>query len=474
MKKVIGIVIAAIIILPVLTCAIGYAYLSYRYQDNFMPGLSINNVYAADMTIEQVNTKLKEDFIVPDVTITDKDGKFYTFSMSEAGYDENYTDDLKQIKSQQTVMKLVSRVTDSDAEADTRELTAKITYDEGKLIDYLDELDFIKDNTAMAGKKIEIKKDRAQGYYLVDETVDMLNHEKARNAIVRNIADGNYEIDLVKEGCYDQPTNYTPSQDYALKMWNKLKPYMNSEITYVFSDSKYVLNGAKIADWIKVKDNGQFELDEFDNLVIDEEAVTEFVKEFCDKYSTVNKPRTFKSHTGDMVTIEKGTYGSKIDYKPELEYLLNQLPRGTQTMREPEYVQKPFSGLTGLNDIGNTYIEVDMSEQHLYYYVKGTLKLDSDVVTGCTGLGRGTPERVCYVYFKQRNRTLHGEDYDTFVNYWMAVYNNIGIHDANWRGKFGGTIYKSAGSHGCVNTPIAKVKELYDMVEVGTPVLLHY
>jgi lipoprotein-anchoring transpeptidase ErfK/SrfK len=95
-------------------------------------------------------------------------------------------------------------------------------------------------------------------------------------------------------------------------------------------------------------------------------------------------------------------------------------------------------------------------------------------VTGNTSLGRGTPQKVCYVYYKQRNRVLRGEDYETPVSYWMAVYGNIGIHDASWRSKFGGSIYKSSGSHGCINTPTNIVSQMYDMVEVGTPVIIFY
>ena len=67
-----------------------------------------------------------------------------------------------------------------------------------------------------------------------------------------------------------------------------------------------------------------------------------------------------------------------------------------------------------------------------------------------------------------------GEDYRTPVSYWMAVYGNIGIHDATWRGKFGGSIYKTNGSHGCINTPMKAVSQLYEMVEEGTPVIMFY
>ena len=97
--------------------------------------------------------------------------------------------------------------------------------------------------------------------------------------------------------------------------------------------------------------------------------------------------------------------------------------------------------------------------------------LETEVVTG---KGRFTPECVCYVYLKETDRVLRGESYASFVNYWMPVYGNIGIHDANWRSEFGGEIYLSDGSHGCINVPPEIMGKLYELVEVNTPVIMYY
>ena len=73
----------------------------------------------------------------------------------------------------------------------------------------------------------------------------------------------------------------------------------------------------------------------------------------------------------------------------------------------------------------------------------------------------------------EEGRTLRGENYATFVNYWMAFYNHYGLHDATWRREFGGDIYLTDGSHGCVNLPKDKAGELFELVEVGTPVIVY-
>ena len=74
---------------------------------------------------------------------------------------------------------------------------------------------------------------------------------------------------------------------------------------------------------------------------------------------------------------------------------------------------------------------------------------------------------------KQKNRVLRGPGYASPVKYWMPVKGGIGIHDARWRKEFGGDIYLTDGSHGCINMPPSKAKELYNMLSIGDRVVLH-
>ena len=48
-----------------------------------------------------------------------------------------------------------------------------------------------------------------------------------------------------------------------------------------------------------------------------------------------------------------------------------------------------------------------------------------------------------------------------------------GLHDAPWRGGFGGNIYFTGGSHGCLNLPPAIATKLFDNVQHGTPVVVY-
>ena len=101
--------------------------------------------------------------------------------------------------------------------------------------------------------------------------------------------------------------------------------------------------------------------------------------------------------------------------------------------------------------------------------------MESDCVTGTPNRARETHKGVFQINYKQRNRVLRGSQrlYASFVNYWMPFDAGIGLHDATWRGQFGGTIYKSSGSHGCVNLPLSFAKKLYKRVYAGETVYVH-
>ena len=68
---------------------------------------------------------------------------------------------------------------------------------------------------------------------------------------------------------------------------------------------------------------------------------------------------------------------------------------------------------------------------------------------------------------------LVGPNYRSHVNYWMPIVGHIGIHDADWRNEFGGEIYKTSGSHGCINVPPENMPELFAAVQTGTKVIVH-
>lgn len=121
--------------------------------------------------------------------------------------------------------------------------------------------------------------------------------------------------------------------------------------------------------------------------------------------------------------------------------------------------------------ITSTYIDVDIASQTLTYIENGEIKLSTPVVTG--GPKNSTPKGVFAINYVKPGKYLNGPTWHVWVDRWMRFSGNCGLHDATWRSSFGGDIYKTNGSHGCVNLPHEVAIQLYDLVGVGTPVIVH-
>ena len=140
-------------------------------------------------------------------------------------------------------------------------------------------------------------------------------------------------------------------------------------------------------------------------------------------------------------------------------------------MRQPAYA---YSGLCrDTNDIGNTYVEIDLTNQRMVFYKDGQLLVDTPVVTGCVRKGHSTPTG-CFALDAMRSPAfLKGPGYASPVTYWMPFSGGVGIHDASWRSQYGGQIYITNGSHGCVNTPKDKAAIIYNNISVGVPIVVY-
>ena len=124
---------------------------------------------------------------------------------------------------------------------------------------------------------------------------------------------------------------------------------------------------------------------------------------------------------------------------------------------------------------GLTYIDISIEKQRVILFENGRKVMERACVTGTPNRERATHYGSFRINYKQRNGILRGSQklYEAFVSYWMPFDGGIGLHDATWRGSFGGNIYKSNGSHGCINLPPAFAKQLYERVTVGMPVYVH-
>ena len=263
----------------------------------------------------------------------------------------------------------------------------------------------------------------------------------------------------------------TVSPAEAMVIGQKLASVNNMSITYQMPNNQTeVLDGLTIASWV----NGSQGL----TVSVDAAKVADYVQGLRNKYDTPAGTQTWQSADGTTKSI-KTNYGWHIDQTKETEALIANIQSLQSVTREPVYSSR--AAQTAMPQWGKTFVEIDISSQHVYFYQDGNCVWDSKCVTGtATDPDRATPTGVFALKYKQRDRVLRGRinpqtgkpSYESPVAYWMPFNGNIGLHDANWRSSFGGNIYLKSGSHGCINLPLKNAKTLYELITPGTVIVV--
>lgn len=244
-----------------------------------------------------------------------------------------------------------------------------------------------------------------------------------------------------------------------------LNEYKDVSITYAFGDMTEVIDNAKIMSWLEVSSS---------KVIVDEGKVQEYVAELASKYDTVNKKREFQTHDRETIQLDTNEYGYQIDKEKEVQQILADIQGKAAVQREPVYSVEG-NGRNGMDDLQGNYIEVSLEKQHLWLYKNGNLITDTDIVSGLPTEDRATYTGAWSIAYKASPYTLSSEvyGYSTEVKYWMPFVCGQGLHDADWQTEFGGDVYKTKGSHGCINLPPNQAEIIYNTIEKGYPVICY-
>lgn len=445
-----------IVCIVFLLCLIGfYGYKSFTYSDQFLPNTKANGVAIGGKTVTAANKSLQEKFAEENFKIVDNGQDWDTVSKKSVGVSIDYLKSLKTALNKQNnwawlwaSMQSPKELKIENQTLDDEKLQAYLTTLKGKL----EQLN----SGRTATKNATITKGDAGFIINPEVNGNSLDIDQIMTQVDKDIRSGKGSLEL--ENFLQKPTITAKSPELQTKLteMNKL-----TEQSYV-----YQINGQEVAipketimSWL-----------EFDgeNVSVNKDGVTQYLTELGTKYNTSTNPTSFNSTKRGTVSVPAGTYGWSIQTGEETEALANDILAGKGLNRAPA-----AKGATQADHalIGNTYIEVDLVNQHMWYYNNGALVLETDVVTGKPATP--TPPGVFYVWNKESPSILKGEDYKTPVEYWMPIdWTGVGIHDSPWQPAYGGERYKTAGSHGCVNTPPSVVAQLYKSASVGTPVLV--
>nr|WP_307759882.1 L,D-transpeptidase family protein [uncultured Peptostreptococcus sp.] len=248
----------------------------------------------------------------------------------------------------------------------------------------------------------------------------------------------------------------------------EMKKYTGMKVVYDFGYEKYTLDGKEISKMFDVDSENDYKVK------FNKEKVRDFVRSLSRKYSTYGDTRVIPSaSTGGNLKVSGGVYGWLIDRDGETDELVKIIQNGKDVEnRKPLYKQTAMS--RDKNDLGNEFIEIDLSKQYMWFVRDGKAIVETPIVSGNPNQGDATPPGIYPITYKTRNAVLRGPGYASPVSYWIPFNGNIGIHDASWQPIYGGNRYLYAGSHGCINTPYSKVAEIYKLSKEGMPVVVHY
>lgn len=454
-------VIAACVLAAVILAGGGiYAGMAQKYKRVFFPNTKINGLNASGRTVAEVKEMISGGIDNYVLTIVEREGKEEQITGEEIGLQSKFDGTLEQLVTTQNPYAWLSYQL-NPAEYT---ISTMIEYDEEALTQAAQGLECMDPALAKEPENASVSEYiPGQGYSIIPETEGTVVLEDVmKSSLADSIINLKDTLSLEEAGAYKEPE--IKQDDASLKeRLDAMNRFVSTTVTYKFGDHTEVLNGDRTHEWLTVDDAG--------NITADAAQAAGYVAELAATYNTSNKAKNFKTSYGQTIQVKGGTYGWKINQPEEVTELVNLLQSGQSQEREPVYSQKAAS--RGENDYGDTYVEINLTAQHLYFYKNGSLVVDSDFVSGNLSKGWGTPAGTYPLNYKQRDAILKGENYRTPVDYWMPFNGGIGMHDATWRGTFGGTIYKTGGSHGCINLPHSVAKKIYENISAGIPVICY-
>lgn len=466
--KVTGMVAAMMVVAA--GCA--YAGVSYYYSDKFFEGTTINGIDCSGKTAYEVEQEIAGKVQNYSIQVTARNQEPQTIDGSLINYrylsDGEVLNLLKQQKPYEWIRGFFEQRSYTTSE--------NITFDKTMLETQVKSLNCAQAENQVAPENAYVAFNDTQ-FEIVPETEGSeLLVKQAYKVLDEAISVSQTTVDFTSTPDVYAKADVTSDSAELQATVEAYNNFAKASITYTFGDKSVTLDGTTIKEWLQFDEKGQ--------LVPDDASFQQHIKDYVAQLAydndTVGTEREFYTTSGRTVYVYGSAYGWQIDQSAEVEQLKKDIQSGTQTVREPVYSMTANSH--GYNDLGSTYIEVDLSNQHMYYYQDGAIIFDSDIVSGNMSYSdRQTPSGIYTLYYKKSPDVLRGKqlpdgsyEYETEVTYWMPFNGGIGFHDADWQPYFGGDRYLTGGSHGCINMPPERAAVLYDIIQYNVPIICFY
>jgi len=435
-----------------------------HYRNRFLPNTTINGIDYSGMTADQAREHFQEEHTGKQITLLEMDGETEVIDCDSIGYNCYMYDSFENLIDRQSRFKWVSGL----FKENVIEVRQDIVYGE------LTALDKIRELKAVSGKDVvepsDARIEKVDGKYkIIKEVVgNSIDENKLNSLIADAIKNNKTEINLVSGDCYKKPALYEDDPKIT-EQFEYIDNRQNETIKVAIDEGiSDTLTNDAFLDWMEFEDK---------KVRIDQEALSAYVDGLAEKYDTFKTKRQFKTTKGDVITVggdDFDTYGYIMNREETCAAIEDALCSGKDMTATCVWDQKAKARNQDGSDIGDTYVEVSIDEQHLWYYKNGKLFIETPVVTGTANSHRSTPHMLTQILNKATDYEMHGSYGSSFAKYAMWVSDEgILIHDASWRDEYGGDIYTYNGSHGCINTPLEAVIKIFDDIEIGTPVIVY-
>ncbi len=287
---------------------------------------------------------------------------------------------------------------------------------------------------------------------------DEINKNAVVNKIISAVNSLDNSLDINRDDCFIKPvlTEYNDNLINSCNLANKL---INNKIELNAADDLFEIPVDIKKDWFDVNSEG--------SLIFDEDAFAKYMDKVDKSYSANTEVREFKTFYGDTVKVTGGDFGTSLNRKKmQADMQEAMFKEGNTKVVAEFYVTQ--------NEIGNSYIEVDLSNQMLWMFIDGEQKLCAPIITGRDDETHATPEGIYRLKSKSIGGTVKEKDESKTVKYWMSINGENGICDADWKNLFGGEVYKTEGSDGSIYVLEDAAKTIYENSYENMPIVCYH
>lgn len=435
-----------------------YLLISFVYYNNrFLPSTVINGEDCSGKTVEEVSQIMEEKvndyhltIVYNDIIVDELYGRDINLSFGDM---DVVLDDI--CDHQKKISWIKGLVFDSEPIS-----TSKGLYYDADILNQFINSSLVLSMTSTI-KSENAGLEYVDGEYQIKPAVygDEINKTAFINKLIGSVNSLNTSVDINRDECFIMP-ELTEDNKALIKSCKEANKLIQNKIELNVTDDLFELPVDLKKDWLAVDSTGE--------LIFNSDAFSRYMDRLDKSYSYSDDEREFKTYHGDTVTVKGGDFNTAVNRTK----LTGDMSLAMLNQRDSRVVVDFISYEN--SEIGNSYIEVDLSNQMLWMFINGEQVVAAPVITGKDDGEHNTPEGVYRLKSKTQNTTVTENGESKEVAYYIGVNGDVGICDASWKNLFGGSVYKNDGSDGSVYVLEDSAKDIYENCYENMPVIMYH